>query len=127
MKRSKEAGFTSIEIMVALLISAVLAAVALPAYAKHMASTRRAEAYLGLGTIVRMQDQYYEQNGRYARTIDELGFQMDRGGLQGDNTWQGKTYRFSITPLDDDAQYYTATATGNLDGDVFDDILVVYK
>jgi len=121
-----ERGLSILELMVALVVVGVLAATATPGMVRHVNYSRRPEAYLGLATISRMQDAHYVMYGRYASTIDELGFQMDQGSLANANAWVGHRYTFSVTPLNS-GRNYVATAVGDLDGDEFQDILFTQK
>jgi prepilin-type N-terminal cleavage/methylation domain-containing protein len=117
-----ERGMSLIEMMIAVMIVGVLASMAGTGLAKNTVMAKRPEAYLGLSTISRMQDAFFTSRGYYASTLDELGYTMDHGIAPDSNTWIGRRYTFSITPLSS-GQGYVATAVGNLDGDVFQDIL----
>lgn len=115
-------GFSVLELMVAVLIVGILSSMAGSGMAKQVTVAKRPEAYLGLATISRMQDAHYTTKGYYASTLDEMGFTMSSGHADADNTWIGRRYTFSVTPLNS-AQGYVATAVGNIDGDEFQDIL----
>lgn len=121
-----ERGFSVLELMVALVVIGVLSSVATPGLVRHVNFSKRPEAHVGLATISRMQDAYYQERGYYAPTLDELGFQMDQGSAVDANTWVGHRYAFSVTPLSG-GQSYVATAVGDLDGDEFQDILFVSR
>ena len=121
-----ERGFSVIELMVVVMIVAVLASMAGTGMAKTMIEAKRPEAYLGLSTISRMQDAHFTTKGYYASTLDELGFTMSSGTAPDGNTWIGMRYTFSITQLNG-GQGYVATAVGNLDGDLFQDVLFVSR
>jgi len=115
-----EQGFTLLQLMVALVIVGVLASVAVPGMAKRVNASKRVEAQVSLGTIARMQDAFFTSRGYYASTFRELGFRTDAGGSH------GRRYQFSLTALDS-GRGYVATATANLDGDDFDDVLFVAR
>ena len=112
-------GFTLIELAAVLAVLAVLAAMGGSAMAKHVNYSKRTEALVALGTISRMQDAFYQERGRYAATLDDLGFGTDAQG-------QGRRYRFAVTALDGGNAYVT-TAIANLDGDAFRDLLFVAR
>ena len=52
-------GFTLIELMMAIAIIAILAAIAYPAYQKHLAKGRRAAAQAYLMDIAQREQQYF--------------------------------------------------------------------
>jgi len=107
-------------------VIAILAVVAVPGLMRYEQEAMRAEANLGLGLISRMQHEHYYRFRRFAYTLDEVGFLMDRGQSLGPNLWQGRYYKFSlIIPDMPDAQRYQGLAIGNLDGDAFQDVLFV--
>ena len=118
--RGNEGGFSMLQLLAAVMIAAALAAIATPGMAKRLNESRRVEGRISLATIARMQDAFYQGRGRYAATLDELGFDTDRG------LRRSQRYVFSVTALDN-ASAYAATAIGNLDGDRIQDVLVVAR
>ncbi|MRW87405.1 prepilin-type N-terminal cleavage/methylation domain-containing protein [Pseudoduganella sp. FT26W] len=61
----KRAGFSLIELLVALVILAVVASQAMPAYQSHMTRTRRGEAQSALLKLMMQQERFYTQNNTY--------------------------------------------------------------
>jgi|SRR5450830_835259 len=59
------AGFSLIELLVALVILAVLTAQAMPAYQQHIIRTRRSEAQSALLKLMMQQERFHTQNNRY--------------------------------------------------------------
>lgn len=69
-----ESGFTLIEIMIAVAIVAILAAVAYPAYLESLAKGRRAEGRTALLELLQQQERYITQSNRYfcfTNTVDD--------------------------------------------------------
>lgn len=66
-----------IELMVALAIVAILAAIALPAYQDSMRKGRRAEAHAALTDSAARQEQYFMDNKSYTTDMTQLGFTAD--------------------------------------------------
>lgn len=94
------AGFSLIELMIALAIVAILAAVALPAYQSQMQKTRRADAVQALEYAAARQEQHFFQNNVYSNDIAEIGGNRSPEGF----------YTLSINTAAD-GQSYTLTAT----------------
>jgi type IV pilus assembly protein PilE len=65
MRRSSR-GFTVTEILTALVVIAVLAAIAIPMWHTHLLRVRRAEARDALTSLQAAQDRYFGRNARYA-------------------------------------------------------------
>ncbi len=63
MEDGRKKGFTLIELMIALAIIAILAAIALPQYNKYVARTQVAEAFTMLGPVKKALTLYYQENG----------------------------------------------------------------
>jgi type IV pilus assembly protein PilE len=104
----KQKGFTLLEVMIALVVVAILAAVALPSYSNYVKRGKIQEATTNLSTMRTKLEQYYQDNRRYdgacaAGTVAPLPanqkyFTITCGG-------------FGASP----SQTYTVTATGNDD------------
>jgi len=70
---SAERGFTLIELMIVVVIVAILAAVALPAYNDQMRKSVRAQAQAFLTDSASRQQQYLVEKRRYAASVPALG------------------------------------------------------
>lgn len=69
MTRSRQKGFTLIELMVTVVIIGVLASIAYPSYQKYVTQTRRSDAQVTLTRIAAQQEKFYSDCGYYARTL----------------------------------------------------------
>lgn len=71
-------GFTLIELMVALVIAGILAAIAYPAYTQHLQRSRRADAIAALTLIMQAQERYRSNVSTYASSTTALGVDVSR-------------------------------------------------
>ncbi|ANV88528.1 type IV pilin-like G/H family protein [Picosynechococcus sp. PCC 7117] len=67
-------GLTLIELLISILIVAILALIAWPAYLGFSAKARQTEARNVLGIVNRSQLGFYQENSRFADSISELIF-----------------------------------------------------
>lgn len=104
MKQSR--GFTIIELMIAVAIIAILAAIALPAYNDYVRRGKITEAFTGLAEFRVRMEQYYQDNRKYDGPTPP--------GLNGCGAGApvSKYFDFDCAPAVSPAQTYTATATG---------------
>ncbi|HAO19595.1 MAG: hypothetical protein BWK80_48190 [Desulfobacteraceae bacterium IS3] len=102
--KSDDKGFTLVEIMIAILIIAILAALAIIGYKHYLTKTRQAEAKIFLSGIGRFQELYLIENNSYADSIDSLGFSS-----------KGNT-RYSYVLSDASVTGYTVTAKSKSSG-----------
>ena len=71
--RQRYAGFTLIELMIALAIVAVLVGVALPSYREHVRKSSRAEAQAYMMAVETRQQQFLVDTRAYAATLVAVG------------------------------------------------------
>jgi type IV pilus assembly protein PilE len=123
MKKSKQTGFTLIELMIVVAIIGILAAIAYPSYSDYVVRTRRAEAKKQLMEIAQMLERNYGLYGSYSQTKDAGGVALPindayistRGGVVPIDA--GSTQTHSITfvggaPTSATAFVLQATAVG---------------
>lgn len=99
--RSAARGFSLIELMVAVTILAILAAVAFPSYRNHVVKTHRDTAKACLVEHAQFLERYYTTNLTYEGANPALGCQTESG--------MDDRYTFAADDLT--ATTYTLTAT----------------
>lgn len=102
--RSRYAGFTMIEVMIAVVIVAILAAIALPGYRDYVQRGKITEATTGLSDFRVRMEQFYQDNRRY----DGAGL----GGCGAAVPTAPRYFTYTCVPAAAPAQTYVATATG---------------
>ncbi len=70
-------GYTLVELMLVVVVIAILAAVAIPAYQRYGYRARRVEAQEMLLRVRHAQERHHATYHRYAQTTVELGFATD--------------------------------------------------
>ena len=96
-----KAGFSLIELLIALAIIGILTGLALPAYQQQIVKTRRTLAKGELMAVVARQEQYFINNKQYASTLDLLGyaanpFAVDASGNDVGVSVAGRIYRIEL-------------------------------
>jgi type IV pilus assembly protein PilE len=74
--RRPSSGFTLVEMLVVVVVAAILAAVAIPAYTQHVQRGRRSDAQRTISAITQAQERYRSNSSSYA---DDLA-KLDMGG-----------------------------------------------
>jgi type IV pilus assembly protein PilE len=110
----KERGFTLIELMIAVAIVGLLAAIAYPAYTQYVRRSKIVEALGELATLRVRLEQYYQDNRHYGSSASACGVPMPSHA----------SFTFSCTwGSGGTSQSFLATATGlesaGMDGFVF--------
>ena len=70
MNLKKLRGFTLIEVMIAIAMVAILAAIAYPSYSQYLKTSRRTEATATLTKIANLEERYYLDNNSYGGLTD---------------------------------------------------------
>ena len=116
--KSMKTGFTLIEVMIALAVVALLAAIAYRSYQESVLRGMRAEAKTALLWTMQLQERFYTTRNTYTTTLGQLY------GASGDTVGSGEnavTGFYTIAAAADPlglAQGYTLTATpGNPNGE----------
>jgi len=111
----RKAGFGLIELLIALVIIGILAAVAVPAYNRKVAEARQADAQRQLMVIAQAQETFRFLNGVYATDAQRVAALGPYGWMENSGP-----YGFSITATGVDGAgmpTFTAQAQGDIDGD----------
>jgi type IV pilus assembly protein PilE len=111
----KSSGFTLVELIVAMVIAAILAAVAIPAYSNYVRKARRTDAKTALLDMASLEERYFSVNNKYSSTATDLGyasFPVTVGSGTGDYTIPAPTIGAATTAAAATFSL-TATATGD--------------
>lgn len=113
-RRDRQAGVTLVELMIAVAIVAILAAVVYPSYRDYIVRSNRAVGAATLLDVAARQEQFFANNAGYASTTAQLGFPaayyVDRDGEQG--TAASGIYLIGVANVTSaPALDYTLTAT----------------
>jgi type IV pilus assembly protein PilE len=94
-------GFTLIELIIAIIIIGILAAMVYPSYISQVRKTRRADAKIALTELAGLQESYFVENNGYAASFkDLLGIESgEKYGfkLKGDGKLLSKDRYYQIT------------------------------
>lgn len=120
--RSKQSGYTLMDVMIVVLILSILATIAVSRYQIHVARAKRPEAIVAFRELATKQREYLLARGKYAGTFDALGFRVSGGSRISATEVQGRRYNFRLVQDDGPKSWY-CIASGDIDGDPFQDIL----
>ena len=67
-------GFTLIELVIAMVIAAILAAIAIPSYSTYIQKSRRTEAKSTLLNMASLEERFFSTNNTYSTTPSDLGY-----------------------------------------------------
>lgn len=110
--RPMASGFSLVELLIAMVVLTILAAIAVPTYNESVRKSRRAEAFTALATLQQAQERWRNNQAAYASSLTGAPADDPPGlGLPGETP--GGYYTVSIDAAD--ATGYTATAYGKDD------------
>jgi len=72
--RSRAKGFSLIELVVAMLIASILAAIAIPSYSNYVRKSRRTEVRSALLDMVSLEERYFSTQNVYSANFTDLGY-----------------------------------------------------
>ena len=99
------AGFTLIELMIAVVVVGLLAMVALPSFLDSIRKGRRSEAFAAISSIQQAQERWRSNNATYASSLSALN-------ITPSTTASGNYALSTDVPASAAASTYTVTATG---------------
>ena len=102
-------GFTLVELLVAVAIVGIVAAIAAPGYARHVREARRADAIAFLLEVAGEQARHFSEHAAYAPTMAALGYGDGESRLS-----PGGHYRVAIDAVG--PRRYVLSATAVPDG-----------
>ena len=85
--RSRETGFTLIELMIVVLVVAVLAAIAMPMYSQHVRRAHRADALQRMQQIALSEEKWRAEHPGYSTAWADLGGDPDTTSPTGIGEW----------------------------------------
>lgn len=114
MRRSQQAGFSLIELLIAVILIGVLMAIAIPNYTSYLERTRRSDARVALLEVAAAQERWYFENNQYTGTIANVWSNQ----VGGASVSADEYYTLSVALNGNNRFTATATAAGKQTGDV---------
>jgi len=103
-------GFTLIEVMIAVSIVGILAAVAYPSYTEYVWRSNRTEAQRELIRLANLQEQIFVDQRAYTNTLTDLGVTLIDGSYQVPRDSANKLYSITITDTGSDRTFILSAA-----------------
>lgn len=73
-RRLRTAGFTLVELMIAIVVISLLAAIAVPQYNGFLQDSRRSEAFSALNQVSVQLEQWHSERNTYTVDLTDLGY-----------------------------------------------------
>jgi len=104
-------GFTLVELSVTMVIAAILAAIAIPAYSNYVRKAHRTEAKSALLDLASLEERYYTTNNNYTDVASNLGYSGSGTTTQNGSFAVGSGY-YNVVLTKNDAVAPTAGVQG---------------
>jgi type IV pilus assembly protein PilE len=119
-------GYTLLELMLVVALMGILAGLSIPNFRAYTAKGKRNTAYSVLNSVAAAQGAYYSDALTYATTFTAMNLSPALGTIDsGDATkFYAGNYEFVLTLVNSN-KGYMVTATGDVDGDSFLDVIVL--
>jgi type IV pilus assembly protein PilA len=108
--KQRETGFTLIELLVVIIITGILAAIALPNFLNQDVKAKQTEAKQNIVLINKSQNSYRAENSAFASSFDVLAIGTVTGGTTGSTT----NYSYTIAGSVDTANITASPADAAL-------------
>ena len=105
LHKNKHAGFTLIELVIAMAIIAIIAAIAIPSYQNYQRKGQRINAITALTKAAQLQERWKSVNGSYTNNISNIGGNVAPPG----SVTPSRKYTLALSNVT--AETYTITAT----------------
>lgn len=122
-KRTRQ-GFTLIELMIVVVVIAILAAIAIPAYQQFVIRAERAEAAAAIQEIILRQERFRANNPQYT-TLLTTARDADPPGLGLPSTSERQRWTLSLPAADATGYTIEAEKTGGLTDNRCPDFAIV--
>ena len=113
-RASKICGFSLIELLVVVAIITIIAAVGYPSYTDYVTRSHRQASKNWLYAVADRQEQFFQDNKRYAANLTDLGFGNDVLVLDEDgqvSNLADPNRKYTVDLIDTGATTYTVRAT----------------
>lgn len=105
--RKKNQGFSLMELMIAVAIVGIIAAIAIPSYNGYVVQSRRTDAVAFLMAVAGDQVRFFSENNSYATSMTALGYANDAEPSENGH------YTVSVTSTSSSVYTLTATPAGD--------------
>lgn len=107
--KTRQAGFTLIEVLVVVIIVAILAAVAFPIYQNYVKGAYASDAQSAIGSIYNAAQMYYQDTGQYPQDVEEMQPKYLKINASTERQWQ-----FTIIGSGDELSQISAVSTDEM-------------
>ena len=109
--RRRSQGFTLIELMFAVAIVGILAAVAMPAYFQSVMKARRSDAKSALLDLAQREERYMSTANQYTNSAPALGYGTSTSFPMNVTSGSASFYQLDVTAPSSATNTFQATAT----------------